>query len=50
MVDYSLRDYWILVRGHRDGDESCLLALKLLAHEAGPLAAAAARYCKNHAA
>jgi hypothetical protein len=50
VVDYTLRDFWILVRGHRDGDEACLLALELLAYETGPAAAAAARYCSKHAA
>jgi hypothetical protein len=50
VVDDTLRDYWILVRGHRDGDRACLLALELLAFQTGPVGAAAARYCKKHAA
>ena len=50
LVNNSLRDYWILVRGHRQGDQSCLLALQLMAHCEGPAAMAAARYCKKSAA
>jgi len=50
LVDPSLRDYWILVRGHRQGDASCLLALELMAYGKGPGAIAAARYCKRSAA
>ena len=50
LVDHSLHDYWILVRGHRSGDASCLLALELMAHGEGPGSVAAARYCKKFAA
>jgi len=50
LVDHSLRDYWILVCGHRKGDASCLLALELMAYGTGPGAVAAARYCNKSAA
>jgi len=50
VVEYRLRNYWILVRGHRGGDKACLLALELLAHGTGPEAVAAARYCAKTAA
>lgn len=35
MVDTQLQDYWTLVSGAREGDESCLDALALLADEPG---------------
>lgn len=30
MVDTEMRSYWILVRAHRQGDQSALLDLELL--------------------
>lgn len=45
MVEWSLKDYWALVQGHRRRkDESCLLGLRLMAHQEGRTADLATKY------